>query len=394
MPVYKNNKRNMWYARLNYTDALGNHLQKQSKYFETKREAQEELARMQIDAKMNSHPIYTFDEIHEAYVKDQKKIVKPITASHYDPMYAHIKPFIGSIAIDKLTMAQYKAIKEKLDELDVVDARSKKNSDDQRRSTPNDKEAKTHKLSISRKNRIHKHIVTLCKYALINYGVTSSVPERCGGFKDPATINENEDELIFISEKEFKKFIGEFANDIVYKALFTTLFYQGLRIGEALALTWNEVDLKEGTIRIFKTYTSKINRAYRTADLYITSQKTKKSHRNLPINKNVSECLKSLRAHYQGFANFSDDWFVFGGPYPLSETTIAAKKDKAIEKTGITRITIHQFRHSCASYLFDHGADPVSVQHFLGHSKLSTTMNIYVHMKDEKLRNIFDFEDE
>ena len=105
MPVKKDNKRNKWYARINYTDPLGNRKQKQSKYFETKREAQEAEAQMQIDLKMNNRPVYTFNEIHKAYVEDQKKIVKPITASHYDPIYAHIKPFIGSIQIDKLTMA-------------------------------------------------------------------------------------------------------------------------------------------------------------------------------------------------------------------------------------------------------------------------------------------------
>ena len=387
MPVYKDKKNNKWYARFNYTDPLGNHKQKWTKYYETKREAQEAEARMQIELKLNAHPSYTFDEIHKAYVEDQKKIVKPITASHYDPMYSHIKPFIGSIRIDKLTMAQYKAIKEKLDEVIVIDPRIKKKMDKGEKVEIDENK----KLSTSRKNRIHKHIVTLCKYALMNYGVTSTVPQACGGFKDPGKIEESG--IKFITEEQFKKFIKQFDSDIVFRSLFTMLFYQGLRQGEALALTWDDVDFANNELKINKTYTGKINRAFRTQKYYITSPKTKNSNRIIPMNKHVSECLKMLQDHYRAFDQFKNEWFVFGGPYPMSETSIQVKKDEAIKKSGIDRITIHQFRHSCASYLFDHGADPVSVQHFLGHSKLSTTMDIYVHLRKDKLKNIFDFED-
>lgn len=360
MPVYKDKRRDQWFARCNYTDALGNHKSVKSKGFTTKKEAQDELARMTLQHKQTSS-FKTFNDVHFAYVEEQKKIVKPITASHYDPLYEHIRELIGTIRLDKLTMAQYKAIKDEIDKSD---------------------------LSTSRKNRLHKHIKTLCRYAANNYGIHCDVPEKCGGFHDPTKIED--DDLKFITEEQFLKFIGH-VDDNVLNALFTVLFYQGLRIGEALALTFDDIDFVGKKMKINKTYTSKINKKYKTQKYYITSPKTKSSNRTIPIHKNALRALENILEHYREFDEFKGSWFVFGGPFPTSETRIANKKDQAFKEAKVDRITVHQFRHSCASYLFDHGADPVSVQHFLGHSKLSTTMDIYVHLKNEKLDNIFNF---
>ncbi len=226
----------------------------------------------------------------------------------------------------------------------------------------------------------------MCNYALVNFGDTSTVPKTCGGFKDPGKIEDNS--IRFITEDQFKIFIKEFDQDIVFRSLFTTLFYQGLRQGEALALTWDDVDFVKKELKINKTYTGKINRSYQTGSLYITKPKTKKSIRNIPIEENTLEQLKMLLRFYSDFPEFSKEWFVFGGIKPLSESTIAAKKNYAIRQTRVTKITIHQFRHSCASYLFENGAKPTAVQNYLGHSKLTTTMNIYTHLYPTDLMNI------
>lgn len=362
MPVYKDSRRNKYYFLANYTDSLGQHKQYHSKCYDSKKEANDELAKFTLDHN-KSDSSKTFNDIHREYVEDQKKIVKPITASHYDPLYKHIKDLIGNIKVSKLTVPKYKAIKAELDKTN---------------------------LSTSRKNRIHKHIKALCDYAENNYSIVCNVPKMCGGFRDPTAIIDND--IKFINESEFNQFIELFKDDLVYKSLFTTLFYQGLRIGEALALTYSDIDFSSQKLKVNKTYTAKINKDYKTQKYYITSPKTKNSIRTIPLHESALECLKSLQEYYKQFAEYKDSWFVFGGAYPLSETTITNKKDGAFKQLEeIERITIHQFRHSCASYLFDHGADPVSVQHFLGHSKLSTTMDIYVHLKNDKLDNIFNF---
>lgn len=360
MPVYKYKRTSKYYAVLNYTDELGNKKTTYSKYFDTKREASEELANMTLEHKKPKSSL-TYNDIFNEYLKDQKDKVKPITHSHYEPLYEHIRNLIGDIQIEKLTIPQYKFIKDELNKT---------------------------KLSTSRKNRLHKLVCTLNKCAYINHNISNNVPIRVGGFNEPTKIKED---IKFYTEDEFKKFRDEFADDEILYSLYGTLFYEGLRIGEALALTWKDIDLKDGYIKINKTYTSKLNNKYKDQKWYITSPKTKASNRTIPIEKELLKDLKSLYTWYQQFYGFNDDWFVFGGLRPMSETKITTRKNEACEKLGLPQITIHQFRHSCISYLANNGVQPLAIKDFVGHSKLSTTMDIYTHVYKNKVDNIFNF---
>lgn len=368
MPVYKDKERNSWYARFNYTDAEGNKRSLKSKRYQTKAEATKKLAEMQVEHQQVSSRI-TFNDVFEEYISEQRSKVKPTTHMHYQALYDHIKDDLGNVVIEKLTVPRYKAFKQYLDN----------------RLVGKDKDVL---MSTSRKNRCHRFVKTLCHLAYQNHGIKNDVPDRVGGFVNPIEIEDEDEEIVFLTQDEFQSFLKEFDNDMVYHTLFSVLFFQGTRIGEALALTWKDIDFDREMMKIDKTYTSKINRSYQTGELYITKPKTKKSIRTIPIEQSTLEDLKKLKAYYSAFEEFDESWFVFGGIRPLSETSIAKKKDDACSASGVTRITLHQFRHSCASYLFEIGAKPTAVQKYLGHSKLSTTMNIYTHLYPEDLMNI------
>jgi integrase len=71
--------------------------------------------------------------------------------------------------------------------------------------------------------------------------------------------------------------------------------------------------------------------------------------------------------------------FIFGGIKPLSPTTINRRKLEACEKANIRPITLHQFRHSHATLLLQKGIMINEVSRRLGHSKTSTTLDIYSH---------------
>lgn len=318
------------------------------------------MAKLQSDHKKAKSSL-TFNDVFDEYLEEQKDKVKPITHSHYKPLYKLVQDYIGSIAIESLTIQKYKDIKQKL----TADG-----------------------LALSRRNRVHKFICTLCKYAYQNHGVLNDVPARVGGFADPSKI---EEEIKFLTEDQFKTYRETFKDDLTLYCLYSTLFYEGLRIGEALALNWNSVDLQNGFIKVNKTYTSKINKEYKTQEYYITSPKTKASNRKIPIEESLLKDLKRLYEWQKCFEEFRNDWFVFGGFRPMSETRITNKKNEACKALGLPEITIHQFRHSCISWLANNGVDPVAIQSFVGHSKLSTTMDIYTHVYQSKLDNIFDF---
>ncbi|MBQ2658589.1 MAG: site-specific integrase [Erysipelotrichaceae bacterium] len=358
MPVYKD-KNDTWTARLNYVDSDGRKRSKKKRGFLTKGEASKAYAEMQIEHQKVSSRI-TFDDIFREYIEEQKGKVKPTTHMHYQPLYDHIKDDLGKVEIEKLTIPRYKAFKKYLDGKD---------------------------MSTSRKNRCHRFVKTLVRLAYENHGIINNVPDRVGGFTDPVNVLPEEEEIKIITKDQFDSFL-EKISDQEYKTLFMVLFYQGTRLGEALALTWNDIDFDGGIMKINKTYTSKLNKDYQTSQFYITKPKTRASIRNIPIEKSTLESLKMLHSDYMEFEEFSEEWFVFGGIRPLSETTVTVRKDEAIAAAGLPRITLHQFRHSCASYLFEKGAKPTAVQKYLGHSKLSTTMNIYTHLYPEDLMNI------
>lgn len=107
-----------------------------------------------------------------------------------------------------------------------------------------------------------------------------------------------------------------FAN---YFSLFELLYYFGLRLGEALALNWN--DLQNNIIKINKTLIRKsIN------NFTFNTPKSYSSIRNVKIDNYIITNLNKLKNYYQEFLGFKNNWFVFGGLKPLSPTTIERKK--------------------------------------------------------------------
>lgn len=355
MPVYKRKIKNKlhYYAKVYYTNSLGEHLQEQSPYFKSAQEAKEAEIQITNKVKHVERKKINFNEAFQEYIVYQKEKVKQSTWNHYGPLYEHIKPLIGKIDIAKLTVQQYKKFKDDLPA----------------------------KMSLSRKNRAHRFVKTLIQYTNTMYGITSTVPERVGGFVDP---NAEKKEMQFYTYPEFLKFINELKGDPVYWSFYKTLYFQGLRMGEANGLQWKDIDFKKNTMHIKHTVNTKI----KGKKYVLTTPKTRGSNRKLPLEKEVTEALKMLYSKYSAMQNFNDSWFVFGGIYPLSDTTMALKKNKAAKSAGLKIIRIHDFRHSCASYYIHLGAQPILISKLLGHSKLSITLDTYSHMYPTDLEKL------
>lgn len=349
MPVNKHPTKG-YYARINYTNALGEHKQKCSKYYPTKREAQDAETRLRMDIHKLSTSKVTFKEIYPEFILFKKETVKTSTMITYPSMWAHCTP-LYDVKIKDLTVPKYKAFKETLD---------KKG------------------LSVSRKNKIHKFVRQLANYAIQTYDINNNVFDKVNGFSDPDKIRAKN--VDFFTYEEFNKFIA-CVDDIRYKALFMVLYYQGTRIGEANGLTWHNLDFDNHVMTINKTVNTKI----KGVPYMVTSTKKSASDRTLPIEEETEQTLKQLHSWYEKFVNFSDDWFVFGGPKPLGESWIHDVKNKACNDAGVKTIRIHDFRHSCASFLINLGCQPMVVQKYLGHASLKITMDTYSHMYPNQL---------
>ncbi len=174
----------------------------------------------------------------------------------------------------------------------------------------------------------------------------------------------------FYTLEEFKRFIKGFDNEI-YKQFFNLMFFTGVRPGEAMALKFS--DLNGNYISINKNLTTKGGRV-------IDTPKNRSSIRKIKIDNKLKNDLYNLKKYYsKNYMVDVDDYFIFGGLNPLSPSTINRYKKSACKKSNIRPIKLHEFRHSHATLLLQNGMLINEVSRRLGHSKVSTTLNIYTH---------------
>lgn len=200
-------------------------------------------------------------------------------------------------------------------------------------------------------------------------------------------MKKKEKELKVWNVAEFEQFI-KYVDDDRYKALFITLFFTGIRLGEAQALTWN--DLLDDKIRINKSLTPKTTKG----TYEIKEPKSICSIRDVSIGKNLYNFLIEFKKKQSEIKGFNDSWFMFGTVVPMPSTSITRKKDLAIKKSGVKRITIHEFRHSHASNLISSGLNIVAVSRRLGHENIEITLRTYTHLMNENEKTLVKYLDD
>lgn len=157
---------------------------------------------------------------------------------------------------------------------------------------------------------------------------------------------------------------------------FTILFYCGLRVGELLALTHNDIDLESSRLSITKTY-----KRFKGTDL-ILQPKTKASVRNIKmpaiVHKILSEYLLKLPSDNPQERIFQ----------AISYNSLYRAIHSEAKLLGLKEIRVHDLRHSCASMLANAGCDYEQIKAFLGHNDVRVTLNIYTHLYPHKFDDI------
>ena len=184
-------------------------------------------------------------------------------------------------------------------------------------------------------------------------------------------IRIEEEEMKFWTKEEREDFLKSVAKtDKKYFPLFATLLFTGMRVGELFALQWKNVDLKRKIIHIRENY----------VDGEVRIPKSKKT-------RSVQICdflVQVLKKHKEQADRYSLVFHRGDGSY-LSNSMIRRPFLRNIELSEVERIRIHDLRHTFASLSLMQGVDVVSIQKWLGHKDLATTMR-YVKVRDEFLR--------
>lgn len=145
--------------------------------------------------------------------------------------------------------------------------------------------------------------------------------------------------------------------------------YTGCRRGEALALKYEDIDLKNDLISINKVI------VYQNGKPVIENRaKSASGVRTIPLLEPLKKALKKRKTGYI-FTNENNE------PLTLSEFNSAWRK--YTKATGIS-LTPHQLRHAFATICFDAGLEEKDTAQIMGHSKIELTMNIYTHIKESR----------
>jgi integrase len=171
------------------------------------------------------------------------------------------------------------------------------------------------------------------------------------------------------------------------EALFTVALGLGLREGEVLGLRWIDIDVAQHTLRIAQTVQRVRGR------LAIEVPKTDRSARLLPLPVFMERAL-ARHAERQAAERrkVGDDWEDHGLVFPsergtpLDPRNLLRQFKDLLVAAELPDMRFHDLRHSCATTLIAQGVHPRVVQEILGHSQISTTMNVYGHVLDATRR--------
>ena len=154
----------------------------------------------------------------------------------------------------------------------------------------------------------------------------------------------------------------------------------GLRIGEILALRWGRINLAAGTLRVEETcYYGRFG-----------TPKTKASRRELPLSSVV---VQALLVHRSRSSDRSEEALVFctSNGTPLASNNLRKRQlNSACVRAGFAPINWHTLRHTHGTLLHEQGTPLRVAQAQLGHSHITTTLEVYTHASGSAQRQAVD----
>lgn len=161
----------------------------------------------------------------------------------------------------------------------------------------------------------------------------------------------------------------------------------GMRIGEICALTWDDIDVNTGIVSVRRT----IQRIYtvedgiRKTELVLDTPKTKNSIRDIPISRDLLRILKPIKKIV------NNSFFVLtNDAKPTEPRTYRSYYENFMKELDIPKLKFHGLRHSFATRCIESNCDYKTVSVLLGHSNISTTLNLYVHPNMEQKKKAIE----
>lgn len=296
----------------------------------------------------------TINQITEEWKEEKKKYVKKSTYAAYQLLIQnHIKPYFGDL---------YEVNEEKVQQF-VFD-----------------------KLDAGLSEKTIRDIIIVLKM-ILKFGIKNGYLEYVQIDAKFPSKQEKKD-LDVLSKADQKKFMEHLRNNFTFKNLgIFVCLSTGMRIGEICGLRWCDIDTVEGVIKVRHT----LQRIYiiegetRHTELLLDTPKTANSVRDIPMSSELLKMLKSLNKVV------NENYYVISNDIkPIEPRTYRNYYKKLCKQLDIPELKFHGLRHSFATRCIESKADYKTVSVLLGHSNISTTLNLYVHPNKEQKKKTID----
>lgn len=303
---------------------------------------------------------YTYQEVYEQWLEVYQNTVKESTFAKVKQYFdLHILPKFGELIISKIN-ANY--IQKVVNEWH--------------------QQFKQYK-------RVYNHFKRVMRYAMIQGYIKETPCKLVVVPTKKLNYGIHKQTKDFYTKKELQEFLKIVKNHESYNwyAMFRLFAFTGIRRGELLALTWEDVDIADATLSINKVVAEGSDRR-----LVIQTPKTKASKRVITLDENTVQTLKQwkyIQAEILlgfGFNAIDPKQLVFSNSKNNSYLNLGAPRNALVritDKHDIEMINIHGFRHTHCSLLFEANVPMKDVKERLGHSDIQTTMNIYTHVTED-----------
>lgn len=329
MPAYYDEKTKTWFCKFYYTDYTGTRKPKKKRGFKLQREAKE-WERKFLEHQQGT-PDMTFQTLYDNYIEDIAHRLKDSTIEGKKNVFKNrILPYFENKPINTITAK------------DIRDWQNKQISLN---------------YSAAYLDRIHNMMTTIMNYAVNYYNLPKNPCVKAGH------MGKRTRSMSFWTLDQYNNVL-QYITDVSARTAMQVLFFSGMRFGELLALTLNDLDFSKNTINIDKNLQQK--------DKKVVTPKTENGTRVVPMPALIMEELQRYTKRLYGLQG-TDRVFTF------TRSLIRGNMQRASEKAGEPFIRIHDLRHSHVSLLIDMEFTPHLIADRIGDT-VQMVNNTYGHL--------------
>ena len=330
--------------------------------FTTRRECEAALAKIlaSLEAQTFTPPtkVTVKQFLLQEWLPTVKGSLRPTTYASYVMLTReHILPRLGALQLQKLTPGAINALYAELSESGRVHGEGG--------------------LSASSVRRVHAVLHKACRDA-VRWGRLAANPVGCAD--PPKAASQHEDKLRVWNAAQLAAFLASVQDDRLF-ALWRLLAATGMRRGEALGLSWQDLDMEEGAVTIRRAWIPVNGTAQ------FSEPKSRRSRRTIALDPVT---LAALQAHAARQADEQVEWredlsekdLVFSRPdgRPLVPWMVSKAFREHSKRALLPVIPLHGLRHTYATLALSSGVNPRIVSARLGHATVALTLDVYSHV--------------